>query len=486
MATLSTPGIGSSLPVSDIITKLVAIERAPIEKLQSQASTINSKLSSFGLLQSYMGNIRDIADKLSKPDFFVATTASTTDTSLTVSSTPTAVNGSYSVEVSQLAGAQNLASKAYAGGSSSTIGDGSIRIQLGGWSADGTSFTADPIKPPVDITIAPGEDSMEAIKTKINAANAGVTASIVNDSSGSRLVIRSTATGVQSAVKISVTDGDGNDSDANGLSALAYDPPSGTGRMTQTLAAKDTLAKINGLDVSSGTTKLENVIDGVTLTATKVTTNPVTVNVGLDTATTKKAISDFAKAFSDINAYISAQTKYDATTKKAGALQADRSTLTLQSTVRNMMTSTTTASSTYSRLNDIGLELQKDGSMKVNDAKLSAALANNPAEVAKLFSAPAPGDVGGQGLAVRTKAMATSLVATDGAITSRTKGLRDSIVRNSTDQEKLEARVALTEARLTKQYTALDSLMSQISGTNSSLSQSLTSLANLSKSLYSS
>ena len=94
MATISSAGLGSGLDVSSIVTKLVAIERAPIEKLQTQASTINSKLSSFGLLQSYMGNIRDIADKLSKPEFWVATTATSSDTALSVSSTSTATNGS--------------------------------------------------------------------------------------------------------------------------------------------------------------------------------------------------------------------------------------------------------------------------------------------------------------------------------------------------------------------------------------------------------
>jgi len=280
-------------------------------------------------------------------------------------------------------------------------------------------------------------------------------------------------------------DDDGNATDNLGLSALAYDPPTAAGRMTQTLAAKDTLATINGLAVKSGTTKLENVIDGVTLTANKVTTSPATITVGLDTASQKKAISDFAKAFGDINTYISQQTKYDATSKKAGALQADRPTLTLQNTVRAMITGTSGASSTYARLNDIGLELQKDGTLKVNDTKLSAALAANPGEVAKLFSAPSVGDSGAQGFAVRAKAMAASLVANDGAITARTKGLRDSIARNSTDQDKLEARIAMTEARLNKQYSALDAMMSRISGTNSSLTQSLDALTNLSKSLYS-
>ncbi len=76
MSTLSSPGVGSGLDVNSIVTQLVALERKPIEQLQTQATTIQTKLSSFGLLQSYTANVRDIADRLSKPDFWTATTAS--------------------------------------------------------------------------------------------------------------------------------------------------------------------------------------------------------------------------------------------------------------------------------------------------------------------------------------------------------------------------------------------------------------------------
>lgn len=483
MATISSPGLGSGLDVTSIVTKLVAIERQPIEALQTKAKSIESELSAFGLLQSYSGNLRDIADKLAQASFWTGNTATSSDSSMTVTAAATATGGSYTVEVSQLAAAQNLASKGYTD-SNSVIGGGTLRVQLGSWNNDSTVFTANAEKLPVDIVIDAGS-TMDTVKDKINAANAGVTASIVRDASGAKLVVRSLTTGVANAVQITATDDDGNNTDANGLSALAYDPPSGTGRMTQTLAAKNTLATVNGLAVTSSTTKFDNVIDGVTLTVGKVTTSPSTVNVAMDTATLKKAVSDFAKTYSDMASYIATQTKYDATTKKAGALQGDRSTLTIQNTLKSMILGTSAASSTFARLNDIGVEMQKDGTLKVNDAKLSAALASKPAEVAKLFSNNPPGYSEGQGFAVRAKALATAMTSSDGSITTHTKSLRDAITRNATDQQKLEERVAITQARLNKQYTNLDTLMSSISGQNSSLTQSLAALANLSKSIAS-
>jgi flagellar hook-associated protein 2 len=218
------------------------------------------------------------------------------------------------------------------------------------------------------------------------------------------------------------------------------------------------------------------VIAGVTLTLGKETTSPVEVKVQQDITSLKKAITDFAKAFSDINGYITQQTKYDAASKKAAALQGDRSTLTLQSNLRTLFLDGSSASLVYSRLSDIGMELQADGSMKVNDAKLSAALAAQPAEVAKLFTSTASADSAEHGFAVRAKALAAQLIGSDGAITARTKGLRDSIARNQHEQDRQEKRVALIQQRLSKQYGALDTMMSRINTTNSSLTQALDAL----------
>lgn len=477
MATLSTPGIGSGLDVRSIVTQLVALERRPIDLLQAQATTIQTKLSSFSLLQSYTSNVRDAADKLSKADFWTATTATSADSaSVGVTSTSTAAAATYQINVTALAQAQSMASKAYAS-STTSVGTGSLHIELGSWNAGLTAFTPDATKVAVDVSILAGADSLDAIRDKINASAAGITASVVTDASGAKLVFTSKSTGASSAARITVIDNDGTNLDALGLSALGFNPPAAPGQMSQSQAAQNAAATVNGLAVSSASNTLTGVISGVTLTLNKLTAAPVAVTVGLDTASMKKAITDFAKAFSDENTYISKQAKYDATTKKAGALQGDRGTLAVQSNLRSVFLGNSTASLVYARLSDIGLEMQTDGSMKVNDTKLSAALASNPAEVAKLFSSTTSADPAQQGFAVRAKALADQLIASNGAITTRSKSLRDSVTRNQSQQDKLERRVALTEQRLLKQYGALDVAVSQINGVNSSLTQSLKALA---------
>ena len=481
MATLSSAGIGSGLDVSSLVDKLVAIERAPIDSLQNKTAAIQTKLSSFGLLSSYLSNLGDIASRLAAPDFWTQTTAASADAATVgASATAGAAAGTYSVAVTQLAQAQALASKPYPS-SAASVGTGSLHIELGSWNDAGSAFTADAAKPAVDIVIGPGDDSLEAIRSKINAAGAGVTASIVTDSGGARLVLRSNATGSSGAVRITATDDDGNTADAGGLSALSYDPAVASSGLAQTQRAQDARATVNGLAVGSASNTLAGVVEGVTLTLGRVSSAPVDVTVALDTAAQRTAVKAFVQAFGDINGYIAGQTKYDPVTKKAAALQGDRATLSLQGTLRNLLQGANSASGSYSRLSDIGIEAQKDGSYAVNDARLTAALAK-PAELARLFAArpaDAAASVSSQGYAVRAKALAVQVSGNDGLVTSAARGLRDSIARNTAAQQTLETRVAQTKARLTRQYSSLDTTISQISASNSQLTQSLSSLTSL-------
>lgn len=476
MASISSPGLGSGLDVNTIVNQLVALERRPIELLQTQASKLQTQLSSFGLLQSYLSNLQSAAARLSQPTFWAESAATSSDPSAVgATASGGSAAGSYSVHVTQLAQAQSLASQAYADGTS-LVGTGTLRIEIGTWTSGHGSFTPKDGTSPVEITIGPGEDSLESVRAKINAAGAGVTASIVKDASGARLVVRSNLTGEENAVRITATDDDGNDTDAGGLSALTFDPPSGAGRMAQTQAAQDALVSINGLSVRSSSNVLDGVVEGLKLTLAKTTPSPVEVKVAPDTEAQKKAIEGFVTAYNDIAKYLAEQTKYDAATKKAGALQGDRSAVMLQNQLRNLLRETSGASAAFPRLTDIGLEVQSDGTLKVNSTKLNAALAN-PAELAKAFSGSDENNAGNDGFGVRFRKFAATVTGSDGAVTTRTQGLRDAIKRNSDQQERYEDRVALVQKRLLRQYTALDTSVSQLNGLATYVQQQMAALS---------
>jgi flagellar hook-associated protein 2 len=462
MATLSSIGIGSGLDANAIVSQLLALERRPIEQLKTEAGKIDARLSSFGRVQSSLDSLRSAARSLSDTSTWQAATGTSGDASavgITVSSGSSP--GSYAVQVNALAAAQMNATSAVAT-SSTAIGEGTLRIDVGAWSDDLATFTPKSGSTTVDIVIGPGEDTLDKIRDKINnTSGLGVRASIVNDASGARLVLQSRSTGAESGFRVQVLDGDGNNSDNDGLSRLAYDPAGGAAVSTRSQAGRNASATINGLDVESATNTLSNVIDGVSLTLGKVTTAAVDLTVGRDTAAMRKAVDGFTSAYNDLVKLLRDQTKYDAGSKSAGTLQGDRTAIAILGQMRSAMGAGSTASAVFGRLSDIGLQLQTDGSLKTTGSKLDAAI-GNVGELQKFF-ATVDDSSSASGLAYTIRRLTDNLLGNDGSISSRQEGLRKLKTVNKDRQDALENRVAATEKRLRAQYQQLDTNMARLS-----------------------
>lgn len=442
---LSSPGIGSGLDVNGIVDQLVALERRPVALLQTAKTKLDTKLSSYGLLQSYMANLQSIAGKLAGAGNWARNTAtSSDDATVGVTASSTAVAARYSVEVSALATAQSLSSAVFA--DPSDLGGGTLTITRGGQS--------------VDVVVDPGAASLEKVRDQINAAGAGVSAAIVQDAGGPLLVLTGTDTGAANGVTLTVSGASGS------LASLTY-----PGSLTERRPADDARFTINNVPLSSATNRLDNVIDGVSLTLGKTTGGPVDINVMSDSAGLKKDIADFVAAYNELNRFLAAQTKYDEGSKNAGALQGDRTAVSLIGKLRTLVQQPSPASAVYARLSDMGISLERDGSLKIDDTKLTAALAN-PSELGKAFSAA------DNGLARGFKALADGMLGVEGALTARSDGLRDSIKRNERDQERLEDRIGRVRQRLLRQYSALDNTVNQLTGLNNLVTQQLTALSN--------
>ncbi|TAK95025.1 MAG: flagellar hook protein, partial [Aquabacterium sp.] len=310
--TISSLGVGSGLDANSIVTKLVALERQPISDLQTAADKIQSKISAFGQVQSTMSTMHDAAQKLANPDIWYSTTSSSSDSNVVNFTTGSgAATGSYSVSVSSLASGQSVVTNTALSSSTATVGSGTLTFDLGSW--DGTTFNASKT---ASVSIS-STDTLENVRDKINDAATGVTASIVKDSKGARLVMTSAATGAANAFRVSVNDtGDGNNTDATGLSSLAYDPASTMPGTTLTKPAADAAASINGVNVTSSTNNFSDVLTGISFTVGKVTTNgttdtPAIVTVKQDNDTISKAINDFATSYSSLITLLRNNTKYD-------------------------------------------------------------------------------------------------------------------------------------------------------------------------------
>lgn len=467
---LSSAGIGSGLDVETIVSKLVALEKQPLTKLQTVASSIQSKISIFSQVKSLMSTLSDAASKLSQNSAWSAMTAASSNVgAVQVSVSGAASATSFSVGVSQLARAQSVAS-ATLGAVGAPVGGGSLSIQLGTWSGAGTSFNAGAAAAvPVQIDAA---DSLATVASKINDAKAGVTATVLRDVNGERLLVRSDSTGEASGFRIQVAE----DAASPGLSRLSFDPEFSAGlgmAATTPQYGQNAKASINGIAVESATNTFTDTIPGLSFTASQVTTAPVDVTVSADTAAMKKSIQDFVTAYNAVNDLLSASTKYDEATKKAGALQGDSTTVGLQNALRSVMGATATGAGAFQRLADIGIDMKRGGKLEVSESKLDAAL-KNPLALKAMFANSAGAGADANGLAVKVKAFASQMLSFEGLLENKASALGASVKRNTSDQERVNDRAAVVEKRLRAQYTALDAKMGSLTALNSYIAQQVT------------
>ena len=479
---ISSAGLGSGLDVKSIISSLMAVESQPLTLLQNKASTVQTEISAVGQIQSLTSALSDKAHALSSSTLWTQTISSSADTTVVTADTSngTAAPGDYSVSVQQMAQGQTVTSSLAAG---STLSAGTLTIQLGTYASDGatpptTTFT-NASAAAVNITIGAGDTSLSSIRDKINAANAGVSASIITDANGSRLSLRSTTTGAANGFKITASETTDDGNPATGLSALNFDGSTGatSSQMGLNQYALNAKATVNGIAIESATNKLSNISDGLSLTLLKKTDTPIDVSVAADTGSMQKAITDFVSAYSQLQSYISLQTKYDASTavaagtaRKDGPLEGDPSIVGFQNQLRGIVNTTSTTSSMFARLSDLGIAVQADGTLSVaNSTKLTAALAH-PDELSKLFTTYGTTNEN-TGIAVRFAAMADKATSVDGALFSRTAGLQGELSRNQQQQDDMQTHLDATQERLTAQYQALDTTMSKMSALSSYVTQ---------------
>lgn len=473
--TISSAGIGSGLDVTSIISSLMKVEQIPLTKLQTAATGLNTKLSAFGQIQSLVSSFRDSVTPLTNLTSYTQTTATSSDsTSVGATSTAAAVAGSYSIAVSSLATTQSTvtASGQFAA-STSTVGTGTVTISLGSWNAGQTAFTPKTGATDITIPIGASENTLGAIRDKINAANAGVSATLITDANGVRLALQSTTAGEQNGFKVSVADDDGNNTDGAGLSQIAYDPSAGATLTTRTQSAANTQATINGIAVSTPGSTLTNVVDGLTFTLNKVTTTPVVVSVGKNTDSVKKMLGDFVSAYNALQTFLASATKYDPSTKSGALLQGDALATGMQSQLRSVIGAGGTSSTAITSLSQVGIQFQQDGTLKLDDTKAAAAVANLP-ELAKALANKDTAAPSKNGLMLRVASMLDGMLSTNGTLPGKASSLQKQIASNTKDQQNLQDRIDATQARLQAQYTALDATMSNAKALSNYVTQQIT------------
>ena len=475
MASITSSGLGSGLDVTSIISQLMTIEKQPLIALNTQQSSINAKISSFGKIQNAIGTLRDKSAAINSTELWGRTTTTLSDASVaTVTSVSgqSGVAGSHTLQIDALAAAQTVSSTAFSS-NAALLSEGTVTIDIGSWtgSSPSTAFTAKSGTSSVSISIGSGETSLGSIRDKINAAGAGVTAGIVNDASGARLTLRSTATGEENAFRISVTETSDDGNAATGLSALAYNAMAPSSPMMLSQSARNARAVIDGISITSASNTLDGVIEGVSIKFNKTTT-AVDMSVVADFSDVKTKISDFMTAYNGLVDQIKTETKYDPETKTAGKLQSDRTAVGLLNKMQSLLYQefSGTDSGSLKRLSDIGLSINATGRLELKSSKLDSAL-TNPDQVKALLNGGNTNDsTAVTGFMKRFRVFADAAQGTEGPLETRTTGLKSQLKQVTDRQGVLDLRYQSVEARLKKQYDSLDQRMSSINGLSNSVS----------------
>jgi len=395
MASISTAGIGSGIDIPGLVGKLIKAERTPAEnRFNKQEVDLQAKISGYGSLKSALSSFQDSLSGLKFASAFNnVTTKSTDENVVTASGSSIAIPGNYSLEVTNLAQAQSLSSKSFTE-TSSPVGTGSLSFEFGHFDTDSNSFISNSSKSTKTVTIDSKDNSLSGIRDAVNAAKIGVTASLVNDGSGFKLLFTSDETGKENGLKISVSDTtDASNTDDSGLSQLAFNPDpaaAADSHLTENIAPKDALFTLNNLTITSATNKVNSAISGVTLNLKGTTTpgSPVNISIAKDDAKITEGVKGFVKKFNELVDTLKQLNSYDPATKKAGPLLGDSAIRSVESQLRNMISkSTKGADGNISSLATVGVTTDRSGKLTLDSSKLQTALTDNRNVLTQIFSA---------------------------------------------------------------------------------------------------
>jgi flagellar hook-associated protein 2 len=494
MAGIQATGVGSNLDVAGLVNQLMEVERQPLAALDKKEAAVQVKISAYGTfrgaLTTFQGTLQSLADS---SNYSVAKGSLDDASVASITTSSTAPAGSYSFEVTKLAKSQKLVSGVYAS-TTDTVGTGTLTIQFGKYddTNGANSWTLNGSKATQSVNIDAAHSSLQGVRDAINAANIGVSANIVNDGTGFRLVVSSKDTGASNGLKIMVSGDGSGDTDMTGLSQLAYDPTLAAGsgeNMTQIMAAEDAELYVDGLKVTKASNTITDVIAGTTINLLKTNTgSPTKLNIATDSNAVMTSVDSFVKAYNDLNKTISDLTKYNADAKTSSPLQGDAAIRTIASQIRDSLTSLVSgAVGSYKALPQVGIAFDRNGALTVDKAKLQAALKADPTAVQSLFASAGVVDdplVSYAGGTSATKAgnYAVNLtqVATHGTVVGSAAvqsltidGTNDTL---SVSVNGTSTTVKLTQATYASQAALMAEVQSQINGSQALLGKASISL----------
>ncbi|WAM51573.1 flagellar filament capping protein FliD [Vreelandella venusta] len=459
MATITSLGVGSGLDLTGLLDQLQAAERGKLAPITLQKKQQQAKISAFGQLQTSLNAFQDAVAKINDPKLYQSLSANVRGTgggeAIKATAAADALPGSYRVEVSQLATSGTLASNRVGERDAAMGLQGATALQL--TFGDGES---------VAINIAEGS-SLADIRDAINAdKEAGVNATIINDGTGYRLALSSKTTGADASVEnFSFVDAGGT------VVSGPFAEDAATKRSGENAALT-----VNGITISSAENSIEGAIQGVTLNLTELDIvdgemASSTINIERDTLKQREAINGFVKAFNDLKGTIGKLTRFTGDSETAGELLGDNTVRTIESRLRSVLTGGVEGGE-LSTLNQLGITLQRDGKLKVDEETLDDLIANNPQALNAFFA----GENEGEGMAGRLNTTIEQVLGNNGVVKLAISGAENRVKSLDDRFERMEKTIEGTISLYRTQFGQLDAMIAQMNSMSSYLTQQFDAL----------
>lgn len=457
MAGSTVSGIGSNIDTQAIVKSLVDAEKAPKQaQINTQTLKATTSLSSIGKIQAALDAFRGALTTMSTGSSFTGLTGSSSDEKVaTMTAGDGASTGTFRLVVTQLASASKLSTRNFVGGATSVVNAGTTP----------TTLTISQAGKNYDLSVPPGA-TLQQVRDSINTqfSTAGLSANVLTDSTGSRLVLTSTNGGVGSDLTMSGNSG------INTGSTVVEVP-------------KNAKYTIDGIPMESKSNTIAEAVSGVSIKLVSISPTAsgaseptaTTIAVSTNNAVMKSGVKGFVDTYNALMAAISAETKVTMNadgTPTAGALTGDASMRTLVSSIRNEL-NTVSGTGALKSLAQFGVSTDSTtGLLTLDDKKWEKAATTNAADIASIFN-------GKSGLLARlTTATDGYAKASTGTLAERSKSLSESLTDLKKQQDTLDERMTLLQTSLSSKYNAMDSLVAKLRAQSDSIMTTLNALNN--------
>lgn len=455
MAGTTVSGIGSGIDTQAIVDSLVAAQKAPKQaQINTQTLKATTTLSSIGKIQAALDAFRGALTSMTDGNSFGGLSLKSSDEKVaTVTMGTGAANGSFSLIVTKLATASKVSTKVYANGAGSVVNPGTTATTLK-ITQNGKDH---------DLSVPPGA-TLQQVRDSINSqfGSAGLSANVLTDATGSRLIVTSTKMGKGSDITLS-----GNSGIDTGYTVV--DPP------------QDAEYTLDGIAMKSKTNDITDAVSGlniklVGISPTNATSGELTPTVlSLSTSSTalKSGLKGFIDTYNALLTAINAETKVTKNadgSMTAAALTGDASMRSLLSSIREEMNALS-GNGTLKSLAAFGVTSSQDGGLlSLDDKKWDKVAATNAADLTSIFN-------GKDGMLARLQKVTEPFAkASTGTLAERSKTLSESLTKLKTEQDTLDARMEALQKSLQDKYNNMDTLVTQLRQQQNSVLSTLNAL----------